>query len=65
MLGCLFDLVGEKMLQLTLYPQVSAQEGFSQVDILNLDLDIVDLSVGLLRAFELATRSQKGRRRSR
>lgn len=43
----------------TLNAQVAAEEGFAQVNMLDLDLDIVDLSFGLLRAAELAPRSEE------
>jgi hypothetical protein len=43
----------------TLDAQVAAEEGFAQVDMLDLDLDVVDLSFGLLRAAELAPRSEE------
>lgn len=41
----------------TLYAQVSAKEGLGHVDVFDLDLDVVDLAVGLLGAFELAAGS--------
>lgn len=45
--------------QQTLDAQVAAEEGFAQVDMLDLDLDVVDLSFGLLCAAELASRPEE------
>lgn len=39
--------------------QVTAEEGFAQVNMLDLDLDFVDLSFRLLCAAELASRSEE------
>lgn len=44
----------------TLDAQVAAEKGFAQVNMLDLDLDVVDLSFGLLCAAELASRSEEG-----
>lgn len=44
----------------TLDAQVAAEEGLAQVNMLDLDLDVVDLSFGLLCAAELAPRSEEG-----
>lgn len=43
----------------TLDAQVAAEEGFAQVNMLDLDLDVVDLSFRLLCAAELASRSEE------
>ena len=42
----------------TLYPQVPAQETRAHVYVFDLDLHVVDLSIGLLRPAELAAMAQ-------
>lgn len=44
----------------TLDAEVAAEIGFVHVDVLDLDVDIVDLSVGLLGPCELAASPEKG-----
>ena len=44
----------------TLYAEVAAQEGFGEVDVFDLDLDFVDLAVGLLGSAELAAGVEEG-----
>lgn len=43
----------------TLDTQVAAEKRFTQVNMFDLDLDLVDLSFGLLRAAKLASGSEE------
>ena len=45
---------------LTLNTEVAAQIRLREVDVFDLDLDVVDLSVRLLRPFEFAAGAQEG-----
>lgn len=44
----------------TLDGQISADKALGHVDLLDLDLDIVDLAIGLLGAFKDAATAQEG-----
>jgi hypothetical protein len=44
-----------------LYPQIAAEEGLSEVHMLDFDLDVVNLALGLLCTSELAARTKERR----
>lgn len=52
--------ISAKKSRLTLYAKISTKIGFRHIDVLNLYMDIVDLMVGLLGAFKLASGAEKG-----
>lgn len=49
----------------TLNSEISTQGRFSQVNVFDFNLNIINLPLRLLRAVEFATRSQEGRSRGR
>ena len=50
-----------EQLLLTLYAKVPTQERFGQIHVFDLDLDVIDLTIALLRALEPGTGFEKGR----
>lgn len=45
--------------RLTLYTQVTAEEGFGHIHVFDFHLDIVDLPIGLLCSSEFAPRAEE------
>lgn len=55
----------EEKTRRTLNPQVAAEEGLAEIDVFDLDLYLVYLSLGLLCSSKAAACAQEGRRRVR